>query len=267
MLEQHPNFPSQIVAARNVDIWLPPQYAANQQERFPVLYMHDGQNIFLPELAYTGIDWGIDETIEQLSAEGSIRPAIVVGVWNTPLRVAEYMPQKPMESPAGQRRLSGFKKRFKSEPLSDAYLRFLVSELKPWVDEHYRTLPDRANTLIMGSSMGGLISLYALCEYPHIFGSAGCLSSHWPAGPGILLEYMKEHLPAAGSHRLYFDYGTIELDKTYEHSQKKADTILKAAGYTRGTDWLTLKFEGAGHNEAAWRERLHHPVSFLLHKD
>jgi predicted alpha/beta superfamily hydrolase len=149
-------------------------------------------------------------------------------------------------------------------PLSDPYLKFIVRELKPFIDEHFRTLPDRENTLIMGSSMGGLISIYAVCEYPDHFGGAGCISTHWPAAGGIVVDYLAQALPEAGEHRLYFDYGTATVDALYERYQEEVDQILIAKGYTQGEDWLTLKFEGAEHGERAWRERVHIPLEFLL---
>jgi enterochelin esterase-like enzyme len=112
--------------------------------------------------------------------------------------------------------------------------------------------------------MGGLISLYALEQYPHVFGRAGCLSTHWPAGGAPLVDDLAAHLPAPGRHKLYFDYGTATLDALYEPFQQRMDEHLAAAGYTRDHDWMTLKFDGAKHNEAAWRARVDLPVRFLL---
>jgi predicted alpha/beta superfamily hydrolase len=149
-------------------------------------------------------------------------------------------------------------------PLSDRYLKFLMWELKPFMDEHYRTLPDRENTFTMGSSMGGLISIYAVCEYPDRFAGAGCISTHWPAAGGIVVDYLAQALPEAGEHRIYFDHGTATVDALYEPYQEEVDQILIAKGYTHGEDWVTLKFEGAEHGERAWRERVHMPLEFLL---
>jgi predicted alpha/beta superfamily hydrolase len=107
----------------------------------------------------------------------------------------------------------------------------MVEELKPYIDAHFRTLPDVSNTFIMGSSMGGLISLYALCEYPQVFFGAGCVSTHFPIGRGITLKYLQDHLPDPETHKFYFDYGTKTLDRTYETYQNKADKILKDNGF------------------------------------
>lgn len=262
-VERHGQFRSAFVDARNVDVWLPPGYEQETGRRYPVLYMHDGQNLFDPGLSYAGVDWDIDGAMTRLIAEGKTGPAIVVGIWNTPKRLAEYMPQKAV--PGGN--LAGVPgiSRESAEPIvSDNYLKFLVTELKPFVDARYRTLPGRPHTSIMGSSMGGLISIYALCEYPGVFGAAGCVSTHWPAGDGIVIEYLRTHLPDPQTHRVYFDYGTATLDALYEPFQRRADEVVKKAGFTEGINWVTRKFEGAEHSEKSWRERAGIPLAFLL---
>jgi enterochelin esterase-like enzyme len=227
--------------------------------------MHDGQNLFDPELSNTGIPWGVDTAIARLSTAKLCDPAIVVGIWCTAQRWAEYFPQRAL-SPSTEEETKEFAAARKKleKPRADAYLRFLVREVKPFVDGSYRTRPERDATLIMGSSMGGLISLYAVCEYPDVFGGAGCLSTHWPAAPRLLYRYVKTHLPAAGRHRFYFDYGTRGLDAAYEPHQQAVDGLMWEAGYRPGGDWLTARFPGAEHNEAAWRSRLEIPLRFLL---
>ncbi|WP_246327457.1 alpha/beta hydrolase [Candidatus Competibacter phosphatis] len=143
-------------------------------------------------------------------------------------------------------------------------MQFLVEELKPFIDARYPTLSDSAHTLVMGSSMGGLISLYALIEYPDVFGGAGCLSTHWPIGEEVLVDALGTALPSAGRHRLYFDFGTETLDANYEPWQQRMDEWLRTASYREGRDWSTRKFEGAEHSERAWRERVPIPLAFLL---
>jgi predicted alpha/beta superfamily hydrolase len=264
VIHHHADFPSVHITPRHVDVWCPPGYASSPDARYPVLYMHDGQNLFDPALSYIGVDWGVHEAIARLMAEGRIAGAIVVGIWNTAERLREYMPQKPFALPKANRLVHEFTEGYGGLPVSDAYLRFLVEELKPFVDGTYRTLPQRERTFIMGSSMGGLISLYSLCEYPEVFAGAGCLSTHWPIGKSLLVGYVKSALPAPGHHRLYFDYGTETTDADYEPYQRRVDALLRAAGYTRGKDWITRKFPGAEHSERAWRERVHIPLEFLL---
>ncbi len=232
--------------------------------RYPVLYMHDGQNVFDPALAYGGVDWGVDEAMLRLIREDRVTGAIIVGVWNSSQRWQDYMPQKSLELTEGEPLLPKFTANSGGTPVSDRYLAFLVDELKPMIDTTYRTLPEKQNTFVMGSSMGGLISLYAVEQYPHVFGGAGCVSTHWPAGENMLVDYMGGHLPKPGVHKLYFDYGTATLDELYEPFQQRMDAHLRAAGYTQGKDWITRKFEGAEHNEAAWRVRVEIPLRFLL---
>ncbi len=132
------------------------------------------------------------------------------------------------------------------------------------IDARYRSLPDQPNTFVMGSSMGGLISLYAIEQYPEVYFGAGCLSTHWIAGENLLVDYLGARLPAPADHRLYFDFGTITLDEAYEPFQIRMDGWLERAGYARGRNWTTLKFEGAAHTEAAWRARVDLPLRFLL---
>lgn len=267
-LVRHANFPTNLVDPRHIDVWLPPDYGENQYQRYAVLYMHDGQNLFDPDIAFTGIDWGIDEALVQLSEINKIRPAIVVGVWNVEKRWLDYIPQKPLETPQGQalreQTIEKYGVRAGQEIYTDRYLRFLVDELKPFIDDNYFTLSDRQNTFIMGSSMGGLASLYALCEYPRVFGGAGCLSTHWPALEELGTQWVQKTLPDAGQHKIYFDYGTETLDAAYEPYQQQIDAVIRAKGYTQNVNWLTRKFPGAEHNEAAWRQRIHIPLEFLL---
>jgi predicted alpha/beta superfamily hydrolase len=205
----------------------------------------------------------MDETIEDLVEEGA-PGMIVVGIWNTPQRYLEYMPYKPLLAPRAKSLLKRILKRQQGPPTSDLYLRFIVEELKPFVDANYRTLPDQPHTFVMGSSMGGLISAYAVSEYPQVFGGAGCLSPHWPYGGGMLVDYFGEALPAAGCHKLYFDFGTEGLDGAYEPYQQKLDQYVTRLGYHYGEDWITEKFEGAEHSEEAWRERVHMPLRLFF---
>lgn len=260
-LERHPTFPSHFVEPRPVDVWLPPGYEPAGDSRYPVVYMHDGQNLFEPTRSLSGADWSIAEAMTCLIQAGQTRGAIVVGIWCVEQRVLEYMPCKALDSLQAVQR---FAQAHGGEPWSDDYLRFLVQEVKPFVDTRYRTLPEQAHTFVMGSSMGGLISLYALCEYPGLFAGAGCLSTHWPAGDGVMLDYLRRALPPPGRHRLYFDYGTETLDAEYEPYQLQADEALRAAGYRHGVDWITRRFPGAEHSERAWRQRVHLPLLFLL---
>ncbi len=260
---RYENFPTEISRNRNIDVWLPPDYDANTGERCAVLYMHDGQNLFSPADASGGVEWGIDETLTRLIDEKKVRRTIVVGIWNTVYRFTEYTPQKAADLVT--RRNIKFSPLVKPpEGESDEYLRFIVGELKPFIDKNYRTKPDTSNTFVIGSSMGGLISLYAVSEYPNIFGGAGSLSTQFPLGDGIIIGYLKKFLPAPKNHKIYFDYGTEGLDTDYEPFQKQADQAMKSKGYKRNKNWLTRKFAGADHSEKSWAQRVAVPLEFLL---
>lgn len=269
---KYPQVASKLVASRDVWVWLPPSYGSATGRRFPVLYMHDGQNVFDPATSMNKTDWGVDEAMTQLIAQGAVREAIVVAVGNTALRREEYMPQKAVEWARGTRYETALqetiRRRQPQSPnptwIADTYLKFLVAELKPFIDREYRTSPGRDDTFIMGSSMGGLLSLYALLEYPDVFGGAGCLSTHWSIGDGLVVEYLRGKLPDPATHRIYFDHGTEGIDSAYEPYQKQVDEQMQQRGYRRDVNWMSRKFPGARHDEAAWRARIDIPLQFLL---
>jgi predicted alpha/beta superfamily hydrolase len=244
-----------------VDVWIPPGYS--EDKRYPVIYMHDGQNIFEPISSIGGVAWEMDKAVTRLMDAKKIPSVIVVGVWNSEIRWREYMPGAVYEMADFEKNRTAFLERAGGAPLSDFYLTFLVTEVKPFIDSNYQTLPDQKNTFIMGSSMGGLISLYATCRYPGVFYGAGCLSTHWPAGRSELVDGLSGMLPEPANHKLYFDYGTIGLDAAYEPLQLQMDEQIREMGYDE-SNWMTRKFEGADHNEAAWRARVDIPLEFLL---
>jgi predicted alpha/beta superfamily hydrolase len=263
-LRTHEAFASKLVASRRIDVWLPPGYEQNTAARFPVLYMHDGQNLFDPALSYIGVDWGVDEAMTRLIREGAVREAIVVGIWNTPKRFQEYMPAKAVTESKLPDDWPDMASMRKEEILSVGYLRFLIEELKPFVDSTYRTLAGRADTFTMGSSAGALISIYALAEYPEVFGGAGGVSTHWPIGDGLMIDYLEPRLPGLRGHRFYFDFGTATLDSNYEPYQRRVDALMRRAGFVEGVEWMTRKYEGDEHSERAWRRRVDVPLKFLL---
>lgn len=272
-LRRHQNFPSEYISARNVDILLPPGYTDHPDQRYPVLLMHDGQMLFDSTATWNRQEWGVDETLARLVAQGKITPFIVVAVWNTGNRFIEYMPRNAFDAlPEGTK--TEFLDNFKQEPLSNNYLRFLTAELLPFLEKEYRIAPGKENHYIAGSSMGGLISLYAICEYPEIFGGAACLSTHWPVTfdnkhpefPQALIEYFGNHLPDPKDHKIYFDFGTATLDSLYKPHQMQMDAKMIARGYILNQNWLTREFPGADHSERAWNDRLHLPLEFLFGK-
>jgi len=273
------SFQSAYVTPRNIDIWLPENYSPDK--KYAVLYMHDGQMLFDSANTWNHQSWDVDDVLSKLLREDKIMEVIVVGVWNgEQTRHSDYFPQKPWESlSAGQkefvtRKLHQADSALKSfRPNSDNYLKFLVTELKPVIDKKFSTHTDQAHTFIAGSSMGGLISMYAICEYPRVFGGAACLSTHWPGifavegnpVPDSFLQYMRNHLPDPETHKIYFDYGDQTLDAIYPPLQKKVDEVMKTTGYT-SENWKTLSFPGKDHSEKSWNERLDIPIKFLLKK-
>ena len=280
-IERLADFPSQHVAPRTVDVWLPDGYPSAAP--YAVVYMHDGQMLFDAQTTWNHQEWRVDEVASALIAEQRTRPFIVVGVFNGgKARHQEYFPQKPFEAlpKARQRELYAMKiapdfPLFAGPIDSDAYLKFLVGELKPYVDAHFAVARDAASTYSVGSSMGGLISLYALAEYPDVFGGAACLSTHWPGSfkpdhnplPAAFFAYVERSFPRAGAHRIYFDHGTETLDIDYARLQRQVDARILAKGYRPGVDWITRAFPGAEHSERAWSARLEYPLIFLLRRE
>ncbi len=248
---------------RHVEVWLPPGYDESPGRRYPVLYMSDGQNLFDPRIANTGIDWGVDEAVVRLSEEGVIPPVIVVGAWSTGERGPEYSPWHRAPD----------------------YARFLIEELKPRVDAEFRTLDGPESTAVMGSSMGGLLSFYLVTNHPDVFGACGCVSTHFPLSEaqwGSLITGEKPDTPpdetpfilkdiAAGltvpkDVRYWFDFGTEGLDAQYEPVHEAVREWLLGQGLVEGRDFVVRKYEGANHNEASWRARLDDPLTFLFGK-
>jgi enterochelin esterase-like enzyme len=146
-----------------------------------------------------------------------------------------------------------------------------VQELKPYIDQKYSVYTNRKNTFIAGSSLGALISMYAICEYPKIFGGAACLSTHWVGTlsvnenpiPNAFIAYLDKNLPSPKNHEIYFDCGDKTLDAMYPPIQKRVDSLMLAKGYD-GTNWLTRYFPGDDHSEKSWSKRLNIPLEFLF---
>jgi predicted alpha/beta superfamily hydrolase len=280
-LERIENLSSKYVTSRNIDIWLPENYS--DSKKYAVLYMQDGQMLYDAETTWNKQAWEVDYVLGKLINESKIQEVIVVGIWNGgSTRHIDYFPQKPFESLTktqqdsiyNANRSNGQSVFNNGKINSDNYLKFIVQELKPTIDKRYSVYNDNAHTFIAGSSMGGLISLYAICEYPKIFGGAGCLSTHWPGIfglennpiPNAFFAYLKKNMPNPKDHKIYFDYGTATLDAMYQTLQPKVDAIMKSKGYDN-SNWLTKKFEGDDHSEKSWSNRFSIPMEFLLGKN
>lgn len=275
-------FPSKHVDARNVDVWLP----AGDDGRTPrpVLYMHDGQAVFDGAMALSRTGWRVDAAIQAVTAGKPELAPMVVAIWNHPTdRHLEFFPQPMLDRldraareragetlPLTMRAFAGSLVEH-GRSKSEAYLRFLVEELKPAIDARFATRTDRDGTFIMGSSMGGLITVNAALSYPKVFGAAASMSTHWI---GLLerndeisdaaVAWLREALPAPGDGlRLYMDRGTTEMDAAYAHAQAQVDALFRERGF--GPPQVVSRvFDGAGHNEADWARRLAGPIGFLV---
>jgi predicted alpha/beta superfamily hydrolase len=257
----HEKFRSRHLAnERTIAVYLPPGYDSSPRRRYPVLYMHDGQNIFDASTSFIGAEWGVDEACEKLITDGTIAPVIVVGVYNNDRRIDEYTP-----APSTDTRHSGGGR-------GDLYGRFLIDEVKPFIDRTYRTRPTRRYTTVMGSSLGGLISLHLAWTRPDIFGAAGVVSpSLWWSGREIMKRIERARRAPSPRPKLWIDMGTREGDslESYRNSVaevEKLSTLLQRKGWREGTTLKTFIHEGADHSERAWNARIETILEFLYGK-
>jgi predicted alpha/beta superfamily hydrolase len=228
---------------REILVYLPPSYAHGDR-RYPVIYMHDGQNLFDPATSFSG-EWEVDQTLEEAAQTGL--ETIVVGVPNAGKeRQNEYSPFRDAKNGGGK---------------GDAYLAFITQTLKPIIDADFRTRPGRAHTGIAGSSMGGLISLYAFFHDPQVFGFCGVMSPALWFANGEIFEYVEKADFVPG--RIYIDCGTSE-GRSEVSDVRRLCGILKAKGYRPDLDLQCVVEKGAEHTEAAWARRLRHELQFLL---
>ena len=260
---------------QRLTIWLPPGYATSKR-RYGVVYMHDGHNLFdLTKSNFNKI-WAADKAMLAASRKGRFAPYIIVGIWAPGAdRYRQYLPKDiyDLASPAQRERMD---KLTGGPVISDAYLAWLAGPLKHWVDKTYRTKPGRMDTVIAGSSMGGLMSCYAFLRRPDVYGRAACVSSHWPAAepgaPGAFDAdlvarwdgWFKQHLGKATGRRLWMDHGTATLDAWYAPYQQVIDARLAASGWKRWRDWESKVYPGAEHEENAWAARLPEIFGWLL---
>jgi predicted alpha/beta superfamily hydrolase len=248
-LHRHEQFHSDFLEHdRDVLVWLPPGYE-DSTAAYPVLYMHDGQNLFDPDTAYQqGEHWRVGETATALIEAGRIEPLIVVGIYNSgKARIDEY-------TPTGDKRLGGGH--------ADEYGRMIIEELKPLIDRAYRTKPDAANTGIGGSSLGALVSLHLGFTHPAVFTKIAALSPSVWWGRKAILKTIRE-ARSKPPIRLWVDMGTAEGRKGLDDAR-----LLKAAlvglGFTPGADLHYAEYEGGTHSEQAWSERVGPMLQFLF---
>lgn len=259
-----------------VDVLLPEGYDPGRAEGYPVVYANDGQNLFDDAVSFGGKSWNIDDALARLNAAGVVSEPIVVGIHNREtLRAADYIPEKVCTEyiVAADRTASGMWSVTDGAFNADEYTAFLAGTLKANVDRIFNTASDRAHTFVMGSSMGALSALYAMCEHPDVFGGAACISTHWIGDfnyqntifPEAMAAYLGENLPSAAGHRLYFDRGTADLDAAYAPWEPKMIALAKEKGYDEAAGSLcSYTSEGASHSELYWAQRVDRPLYFLL---
>ncbi len=255
-MHAHKSFHSKILDNdRDVLVFLPPGYDATKKKRYPVFYMHDGQNLFDGATSFIpGQDWRVDETAQALIAAGNIEPLIIVGIYNTKDRINEYTPAADAKYKMGGK--------------ADLYGRMLVEELKPFIDSHYRTKRDARHTGLGGSSLGGLVSLYLALKYSDVFGRVAVVSpSVWFANKQIV-RYV-EALPKKSNLRIWIDMGTKEGRNSEDAQQAVTDArtmrqTLINKGWKPGQDLNYFEAAGAEHNERAWAARVGLILTFLF---
>lgn len=235
----------QLNNTRSLVIYLPPSYHSKPSARYPVLYMQDGQNLFDPVTSYAG-EWEVDKTCDRLIKQGKMREIIVVGVYNTgSQRLYEYTHSSNPKFGGGG---------------ANHYVEFVVVTVKPFIDHHYRTLPDRAHTGILGSSLGGLVALYCGLRRPDVFQMAGSMSGSFWWNGGDLAKMVRQrgrHYPL----RIYLDAGTRRDGLKFTRAMRDA---LISIGFKEKRDLLFYSAKGHTHNEASWRVRLHRPLTFFF---
>jgi predicted alpha/beta superfamily hydrolase len=252
-IRRHPAFASRYVKPRDVLVYLPPGYDSDTTRRYPVLYFHDGNNVFDAATSFAG-EWGVDETAERMIGAGELPSFIAVAVANTPDRMLEYTPAVDARHGGGR---------------AADYARFLLEELMPFIDRTYRTRTDAAATGVVGSSLGGIVSLYLGLEHPDRFGLIGCVSpAAWWAGRDIVKRAASADA-RRGPARIWVDIGTAEETPTagrrpWIDDARALRDALRRGGYVEGRSLHYEEVEGGRHNERDWAARTGRMLEFLL---
>jgi predicted alpha/beta superfamily hydrolase len=239
------NYQFGILEPRDIVIWFPPSYSINPERHFPVLYLHDGQNIFDPAASSFGYDWRFDEVSDSLIKIGEIDELIIVGINNTKYRWQEYSPGDT----------------------GTAYMNLIVNKIKPLIDSRYRTLPQRENTFVGGSSMGGLISFMLVWQYPEIFSKAICVS---PAFKIRNVEYVSAVENYQGEQKpikIYIDNGEVGLESELQPGIDDMLIALQNKNYQMGSNLFWYKYDNAQHSERDWSKRVWRMLKFLFDKN
>lgn len=248
-----------------VDVWVPDKVVSGT----PILVMHDGQNIFYPQYTIHNQTWDILRSISEGRVIGSL--PIVVAVWGLhgahafdKSRMYELCPEDVLRNNPDLYQMADKAEFDISQLMSNQYHAMLAREVLPSVASTYGVQLDPTRTAIMGSSMGGLASLYGLAKHPDVYGTALCLSTHWAFWEPEFIGRLLELLPNPGTHRIWTDRGTVNLDALYEQPHLMAIQQLSARGYVRDVDFQAHIFDGTDHNELAWSRRIEYPLNWWL---
>ena len=243
-VEYHKNFVIDGLRPRNIFVWLPPNYDKDKEKRYPVFYMHDGQNLIDPRTSNTFIDWQVDEVADSLIRNGEIEPFILVGINNTDDRAIEY----------------------NNTPLGKLYMKLIVEKIKPFIDKTYRTKQDAKNTAVGGSSMGGLISMMCAWEYPDVFSKAACFSPAFRINDIDYVRVVKNYSGEKKNLLLYIDNGGKGLESLLQPGVDSMINALEQKGFEENKDLFVFIDEQAEHNEAAWSKRIWRPLKLFFGK-
>ena len=227
---------------RDIIIWLPPSYQSGFKD-YPVIYMHDGQNLFNPNTSFIGYDWKVDETVNRLIKKNLIDEVIVIGIYNTRDRLKEY---------------NYFEEKGKQ------YANFIIKELKPYIDYKYRTLATNYNTAIIGSSMGGLISFQLSWYYPEVFAKCAALSSSFWVNERRIFEIVKNDTKPKKNLNIYIDCGSLEKELIADTN--RMINLLETIGYKKESNLYYHIEKGGVHSEVDWAKRLEIPLTYLFGK-
>ncbi len=241
-VKYHHKLKGEEIRDRDVAVWLPPGYDEHPDKRYPVLYMNDGQNMFDPQTSAFGVDWQIDEAADSLIKKGYISPIIIVAIYNTPDRWSEY----------------------NQGSVGDAYMNFIVNNLKPFIDSTYRTLPGREYTAVGGSSMGGLIAFVLLWVHSDVFSQAACISPAFKIRGIDFVTQVENYTGEKKAIRIYIDNGNVGLEDSLQAGIDEMLSALKEKGYSEGDDLYYYNAPGAKHFESDWAERIWRPLIFMF---
>ncbi len=230
------------IIPRDIIVWLPPGYNVDLEKRYPVLYMQDGQNIIDPQTSAFGVDWQMDENADTLIKKGFIEPIIIVGIYNTRLRESEY----------------GF------NDTSSAYKKFIVNDLKPFIDSHYRTKTGTESNAIAGSSLGGLIAFELAWEFPDVFSKCACVSPAFDIEQYNYIPFVQNTDSVKKQTQIYIDVGGHGIDTLLQSGVDEMISVLKQKGFDEGENLYYKFYPEATHSEKDWAARVWRILIYLF---